>query len=73
MSFMKNDGMGFVPRQFERNTENPGSMRNLGLRELTETRGSQKQRARRSLRIMLPAWLSGRAIQAARKVEEETK
>ena len=59
-------------RQFEK-AANPRNMQNFALRELTETRGSKKQRAKRSLRIILPAWLSGKATQDAEQVEKDTK
>ena len=63
----------YQPKQFEKTTLNPRNMQNLALRELTESRGSRKQRAKRSLRIMLPAWLSGKAVQDAEQVEKDTK
>lgn len=63
----------YQPKQFEKPTVNPRNMQNLALRELTETRGSKKQRAKRSLRILLPAWLSGKAVQDTTQVEKDTK
>jgi len=63
----------YQPRQFGKPTVNPRNMQTLALRELTEKRGSEKQRARRSLRIMLPAWLSGRATEDAKQAEKEMK
>ena len=48
-------------------------MQILAMRELTEKQGSKRSRTRRSLRIFLPAWLSGRATQASKQMEEEMK
>ena len=70
---MMKDGTNFQFRQFERETVNPRNMQNFALRELTEKRGSQKQRAKRSLRILLPAWISRRTTQAIEQVEDDTK
>lgn len=70
---MIKDGTNFQFRQFEKDTVNPRNMQNFALRELTEKRGSQKQRAKRSLRILLPAWLSRRATKAVEQMEEEMK
>ena len=70
---MIKDGTNFQSRQFEKNTVNPRNMQNFALRELTEKRGSQKQRAKRSLRMLLPSWLSRRATQDLEKTEEEMK
>lgn len=70
---MIKDGTNFQPRQFEKDTINPRNMQNFALRELTEKRGSPKQRAKRSLRILLPAWLSRKATQDAEQMDEEMK
>lgn len=69
--YWKNDpnGSGYRIRQFDNPVNH--SMRNLAIEELTAP--PKKRRGMRSLRLILPAWLSGRATLAAKQMEEETK
>lgn len=70
---MIKDGTHFQAKQFERNTVNPCNMRNVALRELSAKPRGEKARARRLLRIALPAWLGGASAQSHKKMEDEMK
>ena len=61
------NGSGYRIRQFDKPAGN--SMQNYALSELT----APKRRPRRSLRLILPSWLSGSATRAAKQMEEEMK
>ena len=53
--------------------ENPNRMRNLALQELRnskEPRLDEKEKSKKSLRLMLPAWLGGKAAKDLEKQEE---
>lgn len=69
---MKENGMPYWARS-EKPSFETRQMRRLALQELTVKRGSPKLRARRSLRIILPAWLSGRTTQASEQMEKDIK
>lgn len=62
------NGSGYRIRQFDTPTQ--GSMRNLALEELT---APKRQHSRRSLRLILPAWLTRRAVRDAEQTTENTK
>ena len=66
---MIKDGSNIHLRQFER-AANPNSMRNLAMEELSAPR---RRQSRRSLRLMLPAWLTGRAVKDAEEMAENMK
>ena len=66
---MIKDGSNIPLRQFER-TPNPNAMRNFAIEELSTPK---RRRSRRALRLMLPAWLSGRATKDAEKMAENMK
>lgn len=72
--YWKNDpnGSGYRIRQFDTPASNPmrNSMRNLAAEELTVP--PKRRRRTRSLRLMLPAWLSVRAVQDYKKMKNET-
>jgi hypothetical protein len=54
--------------------ENPNRMRNFALQELRggkEPRVNEKERPKKSLRLMLPAWLGGRAGKDLDKIRKE--
>lgn len=69
--YWKNDsnGSGYRIRQFDNPVNH--SMRNLAIEELTAP--PKKRRGRRSLRLMLPAWLSGKTARDHKKMEEDMK
>lgn len=62
------NGSGYRIRQFDTPANN--SMRNLAIEELS---APKRRRSRRSLRLMLPAWLSGRAIKDAEEMSKNMK
>ena len=66
---MIKDGSNIHLRQFER-AATPNSMRNLAMEELSAPR---RRQSRRSLRLMLPAWLTGRAVKDAEEMAENMK
>lgn len=66
---MIKDGSNIPLRQFEK-AANPNAMRNLAMEELSAPR---RRRGRRSLRLMLPAWLTGRAVADAEEMAENMK
>ena len=54
--------------------ENPNRMRNFALQELRggkEPRVNEKERPKKSLRLMLPAWLGGGAGKDLDKIRKE--
>lgn len=61
------NGSSYRIRQFDKPAGN--SMQNYALSELT----APKRRPRRSLRLMLPAWLSGSATRDAEEMEKNMK
>lgn len=65
--YWKNDpnGSTYRIRQFDTPVNN--SMRNLAMEELS---APKRRRARRSLRLMLPAWLVGRATKDAEEMDK---
>ena len=66
---MIKDGSNIHLRQFER-AANPNSMRNFAIEELS---APKRKRSGRSLRLMLPAWLTGRAVKDAEEMAENMK
>ncbi len=53
--------------------ENPNRMRNFALQELRNSKEpcvSKEERPKKSLRLLLPAWLGGRAGKALEKNQE---
>lgn len=53
---------------------NPNHMRNLALQELrvgNRSTVSKKERSKRTLRLMLPAWLNGRTPKDLEKMSDE--
>lgn len=62
------NGSGYRIRQFDAPAKN--SMQSFAMHELN---APKRRRSRRSLRLMLPAWLTGRAVKDAEEMAENMK
>ena len=59
---------------YQEKPTNPNHLRNLALQELrmgNQSSGSKKERAKRTLRLMLPTWLSGRTTKDLEQMSSE--
>ena len=68
--YWKNDpnGSGYRIRQFDTPTKNT-----MGTYAMHELNAPNQRRSRRSLRLILPAWLTGRAVKDAEEMAENIK
>ena len=68
--YWKNDpnGSGYRIRQFDSPAKT--NMRSFAMDELD---APKRRRAKRSLRLMLPAWLTGRTVKDAEEMAENMK